>query len=433
MPVVTETSSPSEAPTRGGGIASALNAPTISHTVTVGGMRSTSSESNGIGAEIANEVRSSNRAKSGREFKASTQALFDALDAKEGVTDDAKPNDTSQAAAAQGSAASSPAVTPPAAAAATPDAEKTTADAVAEHRARADRLAEHNRKLLGEVEALKKRPTKGEPSAREKALDEIERTWLENPVGAIQRMYALAMGVDDPKHKDVEGELAGLFKDLTEAQLGVPLDPTHKAQREAARTLRMIERERRERKSEQVAPAAVADQADPDAEQAAQMSAFIASTLPTIKHAEKFPLVNALAEHLDGKKPAELLWAVIKHGVGTGELDPRDPNDRLIEQASRIVEDHYDKLEAHHQALADRIRKARPSTSTAAPTQAADATATSADPAGQAVRTITNASASVAPATPPASKPPTGTAAEPTYKSEEERRAAILAKHFGKR
>lgn len=310
-------------------------------------------------------------------------------------------------------AAPASATTTPAAATATPA--PPAPDPAAEHIARADRLAEHNRKLLGELEAHRARPARSEPSAREKALDEAERMYPEDSIGALRRFVAATLGVADPASKEVDAELTGLYQDLTERELGVPLDTAQKAIRESARTRRALERDRRELKAEKEAPAA-APADDTAAKQTAEMSAVIAPLLTAGKHAERYPLLMSLATDFDGVKPEELLWHGIRRGIASGELDAKDSNDKLIDTISR-------KIEAHYQALADKFSKARPAASTAPPTQATDATATKADPPNG-VRTITNASASVAPATPPAAKPAPITE-PPKYRNEKERRLAI--------
>lgn len=336
----------------------------------------------------------------------------------------AKLDNSPPAAAAPAAAADAPpaVVTPPAAAGAASSAETPAqpappADPAAEHIARAERLSQHNAKLLGELETLRAKPARGEASAREKALDEAERMYLEDPVGAIRRLVALATGSADHASKEVDAELTGLYQDLTERELGVALDTAEKSKRESLRTRKLLDRDRRERAAETAKPAEPV--AEPESKQTAEMAAKIAPLLATGKHSERYPLLMALAPDFDGRKPEELLWHGIKRGIQLGELDANTPDDKLIEEVSK-------KIETHYQALADKIVKARtPATSTATPTQATDATASKVDPPSNGVRTITNASASVAPATPPASKPEPATEAPPKYRNEKERRLAI--------
>ena len=300
---------------------------------------------------------------------------------------------------------------------------KSTEDAIAEHKARADRFAEHNTRLVAELEQLRAKPARGEMTAREKALDEAERTIVEDSVGALRKVYATALGVDDPKHPLVDKHLTWLYHDLTERELGVPLDASTKAQREAERTRHMLDRDKRER-AEAARPAAAAPGPDPDtAAKVGRVSQLIGAG----DHATKYPLLRNLSTDFDGMKPEELLWKEINRGFQTGEYLRDAQDDALIDQASK-------KIETHYQALADKIAKARPQTaaSTATPTQTAVATERKADPQDNGVRTITNASASVAPATPPAAKPaPTETTQKKPWRNEKERIRALAAKHFG--
>jgi hypothetical protein len=316
--------------------------------------------------------------------------------------------------------------TPPAAAAAPSTAPaKSTEDAIAEHKARADRFAEHNTRLVTELEQLRARPARGEPTAREKALDEAERTIMEDSIGALRRVYATALGVDDPKHPDVDKHLTWLYHDLTERELGVPLDPSIKAQRESERVRHLLARDKRDRAADATKPAPVQD---PDAAEAATKVPLVAQFIGAGDHATKYPLLRTLSADFDGMKPEELLWKELNRGFKTGEYNRADQDTNLIDLASR-------KIESHYQALAEKIAKATqkaPAASTATPTQAAVATDQKAEPQGNGPRTITNASASVAPATTPAAKPaPTETTPKKTWKNEKERIRALAAKHFG--
>ena len=351
---------------------------------------------------------------------------------KHGTVDDTPPEPaatTSPPAAGAPDAAVTPPVTPPAqsppAAAAAPSTapDKSTEDAIAEHKSRADRFAEHNTRLVAELEQLRAKPARGEPTARERALDEAERTIVEDSVGALRKVYATALGVDDPKHPLVDKHLTWLYHDLTERELGVPLDASIKAQREAERTRHMLDRDKRER-AEAARPAAAAPGPDPDT---AQKTGRVAQLIGAGDHATKYPLLRNLSTDFDGMKPEELLWKEINRGFQTGEYQRETNDDALIDQASK-------KIETHYQALAEKIAKARSQTaaSTATPTQQAPATERNAGPQETGPRTITNASASVAPATPPAAKPaPTETPQKKPWRNEKERIKALAAKHFG--
>lgn len=346
-------------------------------------------------------------------------------DAPEAEAEDADdkglvPSDKPQVAAdaTDAGAASAPPVDPtPAAAAAVPD----------EHAVRADRLTEHNRKLVAELESLRSRPVRGEPSARDRSLDEAERIYLEDPIKSIRRLVATAIGVDDPNSKDVDAELTGLYQDLTERELSVSLDPVQKASREAARTRKLLERDKRERKAETTDAASKAE-ADAEVRQAAEVATLIGNRLLTSKHAERYPLLMTHAHRIDGMKPEDLIWAGIRRGIASGELDPKTSDDQLIDAVSRKIEPYYQSL---RDALAVNPSPVT-ATGTAAPsTQASPAAESKAGPTGQGTRTITNASASVAPATPPAIKAATDDT-KPKYRNERERRRALAEKYFGK-
>jgi len=304
-------------------------------------------------------------------------------------------------------------------------AEEAKPDPVAEHRAVNDRLLAKNRELLAKVEAFEKAPAKREQSAREKALTEAETLYLDKPNIALRRFIATAIGVDDPNSAEVTKEMTGLYQDLTELELGVPASEVAKTNREAVRIRHALERQKREA-AEDAARAKPAPA--PDNSEAEQATRFIAEHLAT-KDAEgkapadAFPLLSAVAADIDGASAESLIFAEIGRAINAGELDANTPNDKLIAAAAA-------KLETRYQVLADKFGKARPSA--AAPTSqqtiAKASPSTGAD-RSHGVRSITNASASVAPATPPAKQPATP-AEKPKYASEDARRRAIIAKHL---
>lgn len=305
--------------------------------------------------------------------------------------------------------------TPAAAAPAT-----STEDAAAEHKARADRVAEQNGKLVAELEQLRARPARGEPTPREKTLDEAERVLIDDSVGALRKLYMVALGVDDPKHPDIDQHLTWLYHDLTERELGVPLDPSIKNARELERIKHLRARDKREQAESQRPTAAPAVDTD-----TATKHGRVAELIGAGDHATKYPLLRSLATELHGVKPEELLWNEIHRGFQTGEYDRATQDTALIDLASRKIEDRY-------QTLGDKIAKARPAASTATPTQATVATDQKAGSQESGPRTITNASASVAPATPPAAK--TATTDEPPkkpWRNEKERIKQLIAKHSG--
>lgn len=375
----------------------------------------------------------------GRVLAESTKQLLENID-KHGT---AKPDESSQAAGADPAAAapspSSPGLSPaPDAAAApappapaeapAPAAAPATAPA-ADHAAENARLVEHNRRLVAELEAARKQPapaTRGEPSAREKALDDAERGYLDDSIGSVRRFVATALGIDDPASEAVTREIKFLYQDLTQLELGVALGPEHQAAKEAARTRMLLERDKRDRKAETVKPSAATDPGqDVTAAREAAAVPVIADHFVATKHAEKFPLLMKLAPKLDGMPPEKLVWKLIERGIQTGEVARNDPDDKLIEYASNLVENHY-------KALRDEIAPAS-APSTATPAQAGvTATDQKAQPTSQGPRTVTNASASVAPATlPAATTPATTEQPKPKFRNEKERREFLVAKHFG--
>lgn len=358
-------------------------------------------------------------------LSASAQKMLANIDKHGTVSDEPPETDSPPAAAGADSAgavatpAPQPAPSQPVAAAAAPSTapEKSTEDAIAERTAR---LETRNRELVTELEQLRAKPARGEMTAREKALDEAERMVLEDSVGAVRRVFATALGVDDPKHASVDKFMTWLYHDLTEHELNVPLDQGIKNARELERIQQLRARDKRDAAAEAAKPAQQA--ADP------HLSAKVGRVSELIgvgDHATKYPLLRNLSTDFDGMKPEELLWRELDRGFQTGEYDRGAQDTVLIDLASR-------KIETHYQALADKIAKARPSNSTATPTQAATATDQKAEPQANGPRTITNASASVAPATTPAAKPaPTATTDKKPWRNEKERIRMLAAKHFG--
>lgn len=299
-----------------------------------------------------------------------------------------------------------------------------------EYKAVNERLTARNRDLVARLEALEKPQPKREMSEREKALDESERLYLEKPREALRLYLATAIAVADPSSPEVDAELRGLYQDLTEEELGVAPSESAKAKRESERTRRMWEREKRERAAEKAAEATAAPQAQNSAE-AQNAIGFIGHHLSTkgadgAAPADKFPLLSEVAQDLDGEPPEVLIFREIGRAIAAGEADEKTPGDQLIAAAAA-------RLESKYQALAAKLAgKAKSSTSTAPPVvQPTSVTASPTEGANHShgVRSITQASASVAPATPPASKPE-APKEPPKYRNENERRKAILSKHL---
>lgn len=407
---------------------SVASRPVIAQTFTPGGGRSMATAEGG-GPTIEQTVSSNGAA--GPMLKSTTREMLDNLDKYGTVRAPVKPEGETATPAGDAKPAAAPAVAATAAEPVkAPEPAKPAETPVAapdEHRAAYERVSTRNRELVAEIEKLKGAPTRREQSAREKALDEAERMYLDDPIGSIRRIIATVQGIDDPKHKDVDAELSGLYQDLTARELGVPVDPTRQELRESTRTRLALARDKREWKSEREA-ATAAPPDDPEAKLAAEHTSLIGTRL-TSKSADgkavgdAYPLTMKLAERLSGKKPEAMILAALRDGFKTGEFDPKEHDHALIEQAAK-------KIEAQYQALADLIGGARtPATSTATPTPSTDATANKDEAQKQAGRSITNASASVAPATSPAKQSPPAED-KPKYKNENERRLAIARKYI---
>jgi hypothetical protein len=406
---------------------SAAARPVISQAVTVGGAVTNlpSARDRGDrdapapGGTIQHEVR----ANAARPLPESARKLLEVLDRpaddKPAPAGDLKPAAATPAA---------PPATPPLGAPAQPAAPEAKAEpekqpAAAPHAAELERVLAQNRALTEEVGRLKTAP-RHEPSPRDKALDEIERTYLENPRASVRRLIAVALGHEDPKHPDVDSEMKGLLQELFSDDAGVPIDDTRQAKIEAARTRHLLARDKRQRTAEQAAASAPPESSED--KQTAADTQVLSNLLDTHKvdgksFAERYPLMMSVSQKVHGIKPADLLRTFIYEGFATGEYDRAKPAGELIELAAK-------RAEALYQDLHDTLGRARP-TSTAQPTTAPEIA--NKEGQGQAPRSITNASASVAPATPPA-KPDTS-APPKRYRTTEEKRLAIIQRHTGER
>lgn len=298
-----------------------------------------------------------------------------------------------------------------------PGAAIVAGDPIAELRAKIAGYEAHNRKLVDELEAVKKAP-KADTSPTRKLLAEADADYIENTDGALRKFIASALGLEDPASPEVDAEIRDLYTDLTAKVLAVTPDGAHQAKREAARSKRLWDRERRQRKAEEQAHAGKTEQ-DAQSKAADAAADFIGNRFSTKRDA--YPLTVALSETLDGMTPERLLWQVIQRETKTGRLDGTKPDDQLIADAAKIVEDHY-------ASIAERVSKAKPATTTPSTAQPSvvktpdvGASARPAERQGHGARTLTNTDASVAPATPPA-KPTPKKNERPVFKSDEEAR-----------
>lgn len=285
-----------------------------------------------------------------------------------------------------------------------------------------------NRKLAADNQALLKQP-RAARDARDIALADAEQAYVdEGPVAAVRKFLSIVLNSTHDS-KDVDSELSGLYTDLTARELNVPLEASHQALRETARARLALARDKRERKSEAEKTASEATQPE-DAKQTAQAATLIESRLATKREngqsfADDHPMLMALSEHLDGLRAPELLARVIKHELQIGTLDATLSNDDLISAAAKKVENHY-------KTLGEKFAKAYPSTKTdtakAGDSKTATAVKTSNDQRqSTGAQKLSNASASVAPATSPKTKQPTTAPEEkPKFKTDKERREYAL-------
>jgi hypothetical protein len=290
-----------------------------------------------------------------------------------------------------------------------------------------DSVLAHNRALAAENQQLRSRPApKFEPPAHVKALEEAVEIYDRDPTTSIKRFLAVVL---DAAHdsKEVDEELSGVYGDLTAKEIGVPLEQAAKANRNATLARLALARDK---KSRQVQPAESAPNPENGvgSQQVAEANAkYIRENFldakqgdkPTV--AERYPLMNAMSEEFDGMKPEELLWQVLKSEKDAGNpffTSPRK-EDELVEFAAKRVEDHYS-------GIIERASKARKQPDTAKPNNAQAASNEQRQQTG--ARTINNARASQAPASPPAETNPTQNNGRRLTKQEKLNK--LLDRHF---
>lgn len=264
-------------------------------------------------------------------------------------------------------------------------------------------VTERQRAALERYEAqlAEARKTGEETLAQRTArLEAAETEYLSDPIKALHKHIAAVFGHDDENHDDVKKEVMDLFLDLTSHVGGVTQDPGHLAKRQSDRTRREWEREKKGR----AASGKKADEAAAQEQRAKQVDGIIGEIDKVVQpDAEKYPLLTALAPHLDGKTPGRVIYELVEAGIKRGDFKADEPDDVLIAKAAKAAEAYYTKR-------ADPLRSALQPKSTATPTAAAKTTAPAAQVEREKPRTskearVTNADASVAPATPPAQKP----------------------------
>ena len=263
------------------------------------------------------------------------------------------------------------------------------------------------------------------PDKRTTMLHEAADIYLTDPAAAIRKLVAAAIFADDTESKDVGEEVDAVLTDLTAAKMGVEPDTAYQAKRTAARTrLEWVRDKKSKALAEEKASTDRPDAGERD-RQVTQAITTISEHLSAKDNEGKFPNLTKLSQHLDGKPAQRVIWEVLENGVKTGLLDPKLEDGKLFAEAAKLAETYYTRR-------ADALRSHF--TSASAPDVAApakdgagkpDATASKDARKGHGARTVTNADASVAPATtPPADKPAEKKPKQ--FKTEEERKKYAL-------
>jgi hypothetical protein len=301
-------------------------------------------------------------------------------------------------------------------------------------KATAARVEQRNRELISELEIAHKTP-KTQRTERETNLMAAEQSYIEEgTVPALRKFLSVVVGAA-PDSKEVDAELAGLYIDLTAKEVGVTLDQNQQALRDNARTRLLLARDKREK-------ADAGKKAEPGdgAEEAVQYenAAKYVDNMLTVKGesgkslADEFPMLMTLSEDFDGLRPSETLARAVRHEYMAGTLDPRGSEIDAIRVVAQKIETYYD-------AVADKInaaraKKTKPDTTKPSVKPKAAPVSSQEQRQSEGARTITNATASRAPAkTPKVTKQKASTPAEKARKdfpSDAAWREHLLSKHF---
>ncbi len=282
-----------------------------------------------------------------------------------------------------------------------------------------ERQRKANEKLLADLEAARKGADES-LAARAKRLEEAEESYIADPVKAIRLFIANALQVE-PDSPEVDRELGDFHVDLTSAVAGVTLDPVHRATRESARTRLEWAREKKRREA--------GEKKQTDEQARAQRTQQVEYATSLIREglkpqAQKFPSLQ-LASAL-GQAPEKLVYELLEKGLKAGDFDPNWSDDKLLDAAATLAENHF-------KPIAERVRASINPTSTATASAGKPAVAAS-DKSSTRQSTgarVTNADASVAPATPPAPKP--STPKKPPPISDDEARRKYALRHLRQR
>lgn len=260
------------------------------------------------------------------------------------------------------------------------------------------RLAARNTELIAELDAARKTP-KTQRTDRETALVAAEATYYdEGSVPALRKFLAVITGAA-PDSKEVDAELTGLYSDLTVRELGVALDDNQRALRDNARTRLLLARDKREKVEADKKPVAD-DSVEADVNYGAATK-YVDNVLSTkvqngASLADEYPMLMDLAEDFDGFKPGEVLARAIRREILTGTLDPKAEAIDMIRHVAPKIEKHYDAVAKRIEATRAKTKKTDTTTPSGKKPKVAEASTERRQSTG--APTITNATASRAPA-----------------------------------
>lgn len=383
--------------TRGGALAAR---PVVSETVDAAGAAKVSR----AGVE---EDSHADGGRKGRAFKASTEALIEKFEKgpaphEMGDADDDEPADAGEEGSEAGDdtvdAAGEPGDDGVAAAVEGEPAEEAAPDPVAEWQTKAQALEQRNREILGELEAARKTP-KVERTERETQLLAAEAAYVdEGSVPALRKFLGVIVGAA-PDSKEVDAELAGIFTDLTARELGVALDQNQQALRDNARTRLLLARDKRE-KADGNKKVETGNSAD-ETVQYEQASKHVDNLLAAkgqsgSSMADEYPMLMTLAEDFDGFKPSEVLARAIRQEIMVGTISPGTSDEDMIRAVAPKIERYYDARAKRIEAA--RAKQKKPDTTTPSAKPKVATVPSQEQRQSHGARTITNATASRAPA-----------------------------------
>lgn len=302
-------------------------------------------------------------------------------------------------------------------------------------KATAARLEARNRELISELDAARKTP-KAERTEREQTLLDAEDTYVnEGSVAALRKFLAVVVGAK-PDSKEVSAELAGLYLDLTSQEIGVPLDQNQQALRDNARTRMLLAREKREKADagKKADPGNGADEAV-QYEHAAKYVDGLLTTKGTngASIADEYPLLMSLSRDFDGYAPSEVIARAVRQEYMAGTIDPNGSETDAIRTVAQKIEKHYDGVAKRIEAARAKKNPTPDTTQPSGKTPKAASQESKEQRQSTGARTITNAAASRAPATPPKTTKQKASNAEKSRKdfpNEAAYREYLLAKHF---